>query len=331
LEIAINGSKFILTYTAAANRGKMDVYIDTVKVATLNMYSGATIWQKKWTSPNVSPGVHMVQLVHFSGAYVDIDAITIPDGVPPAPIINLGGSSGPTAGTVTLTWDAVGDDGITGTATSYEVRFSNTPISTETLWSAATPVITGIPTPAPFPTSQTMTVSGLFPGSIYYFSVRAKDEAGNLGGLSNSPGLEATNTAPLVVGKHDDSDPNIVYMGNWTYYPSYTPVYNKTLHLAKAITTGEAANNQVLFKFTGTGFILTYSRAVNRGKIDIYIDGSKVHTLDMYWSTTLWQQKWDSSTISPSLPYGTHTVRFVQVYVNATRIYIDVDGIEIKP
>ncbi|KAF0109316.1 MAG: mpr [Anaerolineaceae bacterium] len=325
-----SGASFTLTYTAAANRGKMDVYIDNVKVATLNMYSLATVWQKKWISPTVPMGIHTVRLVHFSGTYVDVDAITIPDSVPPAAIINLNGASGAAPGSVTLTWDAVGDDGISGTAASYQVRYSNTPISTEVLWTAATPITVGVPVPGPFGTPETMTVTGLFPGNTYYFSVRAKDDVGNLGGLSNSPGLQAAPTSPLAVGMHDDPNPNIVYLGAWTFYPSLTVSYGSTLHMATATTTGAAANNQVIFSFTGNRFILNYVKAPNRGIVDVYLDGIKVTTLNLYNSTTIWRATWDSELVVPTMPYGTHTVRLQQIFVSTTRPYMDVDAIEVR-
>ena len=51
--------------------------------------------------------------------------------------------------TVSLVWTAPGDDGSSGTATSYALRYRTTPIvGTDTLswWNAAT-AVTGLPTP----------------------------------------------------------------------------------------------------------------------------------------------------------------------------------------
>jgi V8-like Glu-specific endopeptidase len=329
---SFTSTSFTLTYASAPSFGKMDVYIDSNPKITINMYSAATVWQKKWTSPTLPLGTHTVRLVHFSGAYVNVDAITIPDSVPPAAIINLNGASGAVAGSATLTWDAVGDDGIAGTAASYQVRYSNTPISTEALWTAATPVTVGVPVPGPFGTPETMTVTGLFPGNTYYFSVRAKDDVGNLGGLSNSPGVQATPTSPLAVGMHDDPDPNIVYMGGpWTFYPNSTAPYNRTLHTVTATSIAMAAKNQVVFSFTGRGFTLYYCQANTFGKVNIYIDNTLVYTLNMYGSTTVWQKQWNSLTVAPTLPFGTHTVRIQQVFVSTTLKYVAVDAIYVNP
>jgi uncharacterized Zn finger protein len=46
-----------------------------------------------------------------------------------------------------LTWTAPGDDGNSGTATSYDVRYSNSGVITEANWSSAT-TVTGEPTPS---------------------------------------------------------------------------------------------------------------------------------------------------------------------------------------
>ena len=65
--------------------------------------------------------------------------------IPPAAITDLAASS-PTEDSVTLTWTAPGDSGNTGTAASYDIRYSTAAI-TEANWAAATQV-TGEPAPA---------------------------------------------------------------------------------------------------------------------------------------------------------------------------------------
>ena len=63
-----------------------------------------------------------------------------------------------TSSSVTLTWTAPGDDGSTGTATSYEIRYAKSPI-TAASWVLATPV-TGVPTPQAAGTAQSVVVTG---------------------------------------------------------------------------------------------------------------------------------------------------------------------------
>jgi RHS repeat-associated protein len=68
-------------------------------------------------------------------------------------------------------------------------------ILTESDWENATPVTAGLPeNPVEPGQVEGMTITGLSPEETYYFAVRARDEAANLGGLSNSPGAQ-----PLAV------------------------------------------------------------------------------------------------------------------------------------
>jgi len=78
---------------------------------------------------------------------------------------------------------ATGDDSLTGTATTYDVRYSASPITIAN-WGAATQV-TGEPAPMAPGTAQTVTINGLTRQTIYYFAARIIDEAGNPSALSN--------------------------------------------------------------------------------------------------------------------------------------------------
>jgi len=62
-QIAISGQQFKLSYTASANYGLLDIYIDDVKVATLNQNSAPSGYQKTWTSGLLLAGTHIVRLV----------------------------------------------------------------------------------------------------------------------------------------------------------------------------------------------------------------------------------------------------------------------------
>jgi hypothetical protein len=88
-----------------------------------------------------------------------------------------------TASCVTLTWTAPGDDGNSGCASKYEVRYSTSPI-TEATWNSATQAVCPF-LPSPAGTFQILSVSGLEGGRDYYFAVRTADECGNWSELSN--------------------------------------------------------------------------------------------------------------------------------------------------
>ncbi len=123
---------------------------------------------------------------NWSGLSNVVSGVTlaVPDTTRPAPIANLGVSS-VTGGSATLAWTAVGDDSLTGTATSYDLRYSTSPINAGN-WSSATQVA-GEPSPAAPGTSQSTTVSGLANQTTYYFALRVTDDAGNTSALSNVP------------------------------------------------------------------------------------------------------------------------------------------------
>ena len=78
-----------------------------------------------------------------------------------------------------------GDDGTTGTASRYEVRRSESPI-TEGNWEAADCVdTTCVPDPKPAGQIETIVVRYLVSATRYYFALKTADEAGNESDLSN--------------------------------------------------------------------------------------------------------------------------------------------------
>lgn len=105
-----------------------------------------------------------------------------PDGTPPAAVTTLQ-ATGSTASTLTLGWTAVGDDGLSGTAAVYDLRYSTAPITAGS-FAGATPAA-GVPAPRPAGQGETFAVGGLQPGTTYYFALRVADEAGNWSDLSN--------------------------------------------------------------------------------------------------------------------------------------------------
>lgn len=115
-----------------------------------------------------------------------------PDTTPPGDITNLA-ASGATISSINLAWTAPGDDGTTGTASGYDIRYSTTAITSGN-WGAATQV-SGEPTPLVSGTNQSMTVSGLASATTYYFAMKTADEVPNTSGLSNVASL-ATLTPP---------------------------------------------------------------------------------------------------------------------------------------
>ncbi|MBI4092341.1 MAG: FG-GAP repeat protein [Candidatus Kerfeldbacteria bacterium] len=85
--------------------------------------------------------------------------------------------------TVTLTWTAPGDDLNIGTAAGYRIRHSSDSLN-EASWPTAA-IAANPPTPLLAGTQQSMNVTGLTPGTLYYFAVKSYDEADNESAISN--------------------------------------------------------------------------------------------------------------------------------------------------
>jgi hypothetical protein len=92
-------------------------------------------------------------------------------------------TSDSTYNSITLQWTAPGDDGNVGTASQYDLRYSTSNIDNSN-WASATQV-SGEPAPLPAGSQQTFTVTGLQPGTRYYFAIKTGDEVPNWSSLSN--------------------------------------------------------------------------------------------------------------------------------------------------
>lgn len=127
----------------------------------LTAYAGSPNVQIRF-SFNTIDGV----LNNFEGWYVD-DIVVVadppsgpPDTAAPAAVDDLIAATGTDEGEVVLNWNATGDDDTLGTATSYDLRYSTTPIPTGVEFATAFQV-TGVPAPKPAEQPESMNVGGL--------------------------------------------------------------------------------------------------------------------------------------------------------------------------
>jgi len=113
--------------------------------------------------------------------------------------VNTAFAADPTPTSVTLNWTAQGDDGSTGSASEYDIRYSTSSI-TELNWSSATQ-ITGEPVPQIAGSAEAMAVTGLEPSTTYYLSIKCSDEVPNWSVISNvvSKTTADEDTAPALV------------------------------------------------------------------------------------------------------------------------------------
>lgn len=158
---------------------------------------------------------------------------------------------------ITLSWTAPGDDGIIGTATSYDLRYATVgPLVSDTDFDNAAQ-LQGEPVPQAAGGVETFTIAGLAPGTTYFFGIKTTDDAGNVSGLSNSPeGITTAVPAQKVAISTSAGDNQIVVVSSWS-----APLVS----LVKVFgTTNPASEIQVDFNIStfpvgATGFALSKS------------------------------------------------------------------------
>ena len=129
---------------------------------------------------------------------------TTSDTIPPAQISNLLATTGTIDGTINISWTAPGDDNVSGTASSYVIKYSLDPI-TDLNWDLATDYNSN-QNPFPAGSVENATIGGLNPGDTYYVGIKSIDEVGNESALSNISSAQAylfshpTVSEPLAVG-----------------------------------------------------------------------------------------------------------------------------------
>jgi fibronectin type 3 domain-containing protein len=137
-----------------------------------------------------------------------------PDTTPPGKI-QLSNET-PRQTSVVLNWLAPGNNGQVGTAHRYDIRYSTSPL-TEANWNSAVQV-DGEPNPEAAGTLQTMEVFGLEPGTLYYFGIKAYDQANQASELSN---VVPVATRPANAALHKPVSTNgqmqALHEGNPTY------------------------------------------------------------------------------------------------------------------
>jgi len=105
-----------------------------------------------------------------------------PDVTPPSAVSNLGPSQ-ISDQTLVLAWTAPGDDGSTGVAVSYDLRYSTQPITASNFTSAIQ--VSAEPIPMTAGQLQTYIVTGLVKSTTYYFALKTTDDSNNTSAISN--------------------------------------------------------------------------------------------------------------------------------------------------
>ena len=317
---SFNGTHFVYTYLTGPANGMVDLYIDNVYETTIDQY---TFYPNSfsYTSPMLVKGPHSVRFVHKSPAIITIDQLYVSaqaDGGAPDPITDLTAAPGFNDGEVILSWTAPGDDpSQVGKAFKYEVRYSATPINNEVDWDYAIPVAGTIPQPKTGGSAEQMTAIALTPGAHYYFAVRAFDDSW-YDVLSNTIASDVKYIGAYAgPGLYDDSHPIWKYFIFWKQL-SNTNATSGNYHVSSSVIP---ASDAARFWFNGSKFRLTFARKSSYGRLDVYVDGTKVGIINQNSPNFLWNQNWTWTGSA-----GLHVVEFRVIGNKAT-----IDAIRIWP
>jgi hypothetical protein len=141
-----------------------------------------------------------------------------PDTIPPATVVDLR-IKAPSIYTLALVWTSPGDDGGAGSATRYDIRYSDAPI-TQQNWDQAVPLDQGVvPAPRPGGQVETIVVEDLTPGSSYHFALMTADEVPNWSGVSNSA---SGTTLGEIIPPADVTDLSVVALDFTSFELTFT-------------------------------------------------------------------------------------------------------------
>lgn len=117
-------------------------------------------------------------------------AVATSDRVEPGRVADLAARPGIDRGEVLLTWTAPGDDGKTGTVSSYDVRWSTEPITDATWQKARKAKVIARPRAGGSP--EQVSVGGLEADEEYHFALKAVDDQPSSSPLSNCAKAKAS-------------------------------------------------------------------------------------------------------------------------------------------
>ncbi|MFI7299031.1 N-acetylmuramoyl-L-alanine amidase [Streptomyces sp. NPDC050121] len=160
------------------------------------------------------------------------------------------------------------------------------------------------PTTATFGPTVTSSARTAKPGTATTWSLRANDYAGNYRTASLS-------STPVIL-----QETSAVKSGSWTARSS-------TSYLGGASYSSGSKGAALTWTFTGRSAAWVVSRATTSGQAYVYVDGTKVATVDLKSATTLYRQAIWTKTWSSS---AKHTIKIVVVGTSG-RPTVTTDGL----
>jgi len=124
----------------------------------------------------------------------------------PDPLTDLEAGMGMNQGDLDLSWTTTGDDGSSGTASYYLILYDTDSITTAN-WTEASQW-PAPPTPLPAGQNQSVTLTGLTPGTEYFVACIVLDEVGNASPISNVARGVAKYSIVVDADDEDNSTPH---------------------------------------------------------------------------------------------------------------------------
>jgi FG-GAP repeat/FG-GAP-like repeat/Fibronectin type III domain len=133
--------------------------------------------------------------------------------------------------------------------------------------------------------TSTSRLQSLATGKTYRFRVRAVDGAGN-----KSPWVYGTT---FRLSAYSEANQAIRYKGHWT-------TKSNKVFVGDRAKSSSAAGAKATFQFTGRSIALVSRLGPTRGKVAIYVNGTRVATVDLHAAkpagpNVVWSRSWSSS------------------------------------
>jgi hypothetical protein len=139
----------------------------------------------------------------------------------------------------------------------------------------------------------------------------------------DAPPKKMQDVEPAGAGTYDDRDSRIVYTGAWLPDRQFKQASSGT------ITYSNVPGDSFKLFFTGTSIEYVYTKALNRGTAEVWIDRKKRAAIDQYSASIEWQQR----TVFSGLASGPHTIE-VRVIKGrnpqSSDYYVDLDAFVVK-
>jgi hypothetical protein len=123
----------------------------------------------------------------------------------------------------------------------------------------------------------------------------------------------ATATTAATSKLYNDKDSAFVYSSGWTQVSDSRAINGEFM-------VTDVVGSSVTFTFSGTKFSIIYKTGPVFGKMDVYVDGKIVGTINQYTGSALFQQKW---SYRGTLAVGTHKVKMVFSSPSGGKVSVD--------